>query len=457
MCAALVVTWRTLRRFYGTWATAFGILTFWGTSGLVLDENAEARFYGLFLLTVALALNISIRLMVQPAPKLRLLVLSLVSQSALVLSHVLGILYGGLILLGLILSDAAQRRFRPRIYLFHAAGWLALLVWLPSIRASMAVGKPHGWIGKPELAYLFPAYLFAPFEQWFLLLERHSGGARWRMVHHVAEFAMLIALAVILLPGLRKLLAAEQRTSPDPGSALLLIGYLLLSAPLILFVVSYLVTPIFLARYMLPSGIGLAIVLADFADARGSDSPASSRLVWVVAASFLAILPMLSSLVMPPLRSSKQFLDVQRLDHTVPENIAVVTDWADDFAKLMRYPRSPHSNYYFLLDWPAALAGPKPDVTSYHLLSSNRDVGYYARSIQDSDAFLCSHTDFLVLDTHLIGQDADGPTWFDQRVREAPEFTWRKLDSFDAPDFPVVRRELISVHRREPLTFCNKP
>jgi hypothetical protein len=457
MCAALVVTWRTLRRFYGTWATAFGILTFWGTSGLVLDENAEARFYGLFLLTVALTLNISTRLMVQPAPKLRLLALSLVSQSALVLSHVLGILYGGLILLGLILSDAAQRRFRPRIYLFHAAGWLALLVWLPSIRASMAVGKPHGWIGKPELKYLFPAYLFAPFEQWFLLLERHSGGARWKMVHHAAEFAMLMALAVILLLGLRKLLAAKQRTSFDPGSALLLIGYLLLSAPLILFVLSYLVTPIFLARYMVPSGIGLAIVLADFADARGSDNPAASRLVWVGVATFLAILPMLSSLVMPPLRSSKQFLDVQRLDHTVPENIAVVTDWADDFAKLMRYPHSPHSNYYFLLDWPAALAGPKPDVTSYHLLSSNRDVGYYSPSIQDSDAFLCSHTDFLVLDTHLIGQDADGPTWFDQRVREAPEFTWRKLDSFDAPDFLVVKRELISVHRREPLTFCNKP
>jgi hypothetical protein len=395
--------------------------------------------------------------MVQPAPKLRLLVLSLVSQSALVLSHVLGILYGGLILLGLILSDAAQRRFRPRIYLFHAAGWLALLVWLPSIRASMAVGKPHGWIGKPELKYLFPAYLFAPFEQWFLLLERHSGGARWKMVHHAAEFAMLMALAVILLLGLRKLLAAEQRTSPDPGSALLLIGYLLLSAPLILFVLSYLVTPIFLARYMLPSGIGLAIVLADFADARGSDNPASSRLVWVGVATFLAILPMLSSLVMPPLRSSKQFLDVQRLDHTVPENTAVVTDWADDFAKLMRYPHSSHSNYYFLLDWPAALAGPKLDVTSYHLLSSNRDVGYYSRGIQDSDAFLCSHSDFLVLDTHLIGQDADGPTWFDQRVREAPEFTWRILDSFDASDFLVVKRELISVQRREPLTFCNKP
>ena len=457
MCAALLVTWRTLRRFYGTWATAFGVLAFWGTSGLVFDQNAEARFYGLFLLTAALALNIYARLIEQSSPKLRLLVLSLFSQSALVLSHVLGIIYSALILVGLILSDAARRRFRPRLYLFHAAGWLALLVWLPSIRASMAVGQPHGWIGKPELKLLFPAYLFAPFEQWFLLLERHSGDARWKMLHHVVEFSMLVALAVILVLGLRKLLAARQRTNTDPESALLLAGYLLLSAPLILFVLSYLVTPIFLARYMLPSGIGLAIVLADFADARGSDRPASSRLVWAGAATFLAILPMLSSLVMPPLRSSWQFLDVQRLDHAVPANMAVVADWEDDFAKLMRYSHSPHSHYYFLLDWPAALAGPKPAVTSYHLLASNRDVGYYSRSIQDSDAFLCSHTEFLVLDTHLIGQDADGPTWFDPRVREAPEFAWKGLDSFDAPYFPVVKRELISVHRRAPLTFCNQP
>jgi hypothetical protein len=62
-----------------------------------------------------------------------------------------------------------------------------------------------------------------------------------------------------------------------------------------------------------------------------------------------------------------------------------------------------------------------------------------------------------VLDTHLIRQDADRPTWFDQRIREAPEFAWRMLGSFDAPHFPEVKRELIAVHRREPLPFCNKP
>jgi hypothetical protein len=457
MCAALVVTWKTLRRFYGTWATAFGVLTFWGTSGVVLDENAEARFYGLFLLAAAVVLNLSARLIVQTTPKMRLLVLSLLSQSALVLSHVLGLLFGGLILLGLILSDLAGRRFRPRVYLFNAAGWLALLIWVPSIRASMAVGKPHGWIGKPQLKYLFPAYLFAPFQQWFLLLERHSGDAQWKMAQHLVEFSMLLALAVILLQGLRKLVAAEKRTSPAPRSALLLTGYLLLSAPVILFVLSYLVTPVFLGRYMLPAGIGLAIVLADFADAHGSDSPAPMRLAWAVAASFLAILPMLSSLVMPPLPSSWHFLDIQRLDRTVPANTVVVADWGDDFAKLKRYRHGLHSHYYFLLDWPAALAGPKPAVTTYHLLAFNRDAGYYSRSVKDSRAFLCSYSDFDVLDTHLIGQDADGPTWFDQRVRQAPEFEWRIVDSFDAPYFPVVKRELISVHRREPLAYCNKP
>src|SRR5580704_11154563 len=57
MCGALLVTWRTIRRFYGMWATGFGALTMWGTSALLLDQNAEARFYGLYMLAVAIAAN----------------------------------------------------------------------------------------------------------------------------------------------------------------------------------------------------------------------------------------------------------------------------------------------------------------------------------------------------------------------------------------------------------------
>ena len=67
MCGALVVTWRTIRRFYGVWATAFGVLAFWGTSGLLLDQNAEARFYGLYMFAVAVTVNLYARLVTRTA------------------------------------------------------------------------------------------------------------------------------------------------------------------------------------------------------------------------------------------------------------------------------------------------------------------------------------------------------------------------------------------------------
>jgi hypothetical protein len=454
MCGALLITWRTIRRFYGMWATAIGVLAFWGASGQLLNQNAEARFYGLFILTVAIAVDIYTRLIVQSAPKLRLLVLSLLSQVALVLTHVLGIIYGGLILLALMLSDAAKRCFRPRVYLFHAAGWLALLVWVPGIRSAMATGKPHGWIGMPTISSLLTAYLFDDWQQWFLMLKRHSHEVLYKTVHRGVELLILVSLALILLIGLRKLVAPGARTNSDPRSALLLVAYLLLSMPVVLFVLSHLVTPVFHPRYLLPSGIGLAIVLADFADALGSDRQTSSRLAWVAVAFFLATSPVLSALTLEPVDVSSEYLDIQRLDQAVPANVAVVVGWQEDFAKLMRYSNNPQTPYYFLLDWPSALAGPRAFVLDYHLMSAYRDAGYYSRNIQDNDAFLCSHTDFLVLDPHVIVPDGQGPSWFDLAVRTKPQFRWMVLASFDSPE---VKRKLISVHRREPLPFCSQP
>ena len=140
------MTWRTIRRFYGMWATGFGVLTMWGTSGLLLDQNVEARFYGIYMLAVALAVNIYARLITEPVPRPSLLLATFACQAGLVLSHVLGLIYGGLILLALMAFDAGKRRLRLKVYLCYAAGWLALLVWIPAIRASIAVGKPHGWI-----------------------------------------------------------------------------------------------------------------------------------------------------------------------------------------------------------------------------------------------------------------------------------------------------------------------
>jgi hypothetical protein len=95
MCTALLVSWRTIRRFYGLWATAFGVLMFWGTSNVLLEQNVEARFYGLYMLAVAVTVDLYTRLVARPAPTRLLLLVALFSQAALVLTHVLGLIYSG--------------------------------------------------------------------------------------------------------------------------------------------------------------------------------------------------------------------------------------------------------------------------------------------------------------------------------------------------------------------------
>jgi hypothetical protein len=447
MCGALLVTWLTIRRFYSMWATAFGVLAFWGTSGLLLNQNVEARFYGLFILTVAIAVNVYARLVAQASPNLLLLVMSLLSQAALVLTHVLGIIYGGLILLTLILSDAARRRFRPQVYLSYAAGWLALLVWVPAIRASMAAGKPRVWIMMPTSKTLVASYLFEDFDQWFGLLQRHSPEATFQMIRHAAEWIILIPLTLILLLGLRRLVRSRQQAGSAARSAFLLVGYFLFSTPVVLFVVSHLISPVFVSRYLLPCGVGIAIILADFADSLGADRQVSSRLLWGPIVLLLVICPVVTTLALPPLDLRRQYLDVQGLDNVVPPNTAVVAGWQEDFSKLMRFSHDPQNRYYFLLDWPSAVDGPRGFVLDYHLMKAYRDNGYYTKNIQASQSFFCSHPDFLVL-------DVEGHSWFDMTIKRMPQFEWKVIDSFDAPE---AKRSLIAVHRRESLDFCNQP
>jgi hypothetical protein len=465
MCGALLLTWKTIRRFYGMWATAFGVLFLFGTSGTLLDQNAEARFYGLYMLAVAVTVEIYARLVTRSEPTRVLLVLACVSQAALVLTHVLGLVYSGLILLALILFDAAKGRLRYRVYLVYAAGWLALLVWVPAIRASMAVGRPHGWIRMPTLTDLRTVYLFGDSLQWFRLFKRHSLEVLFQIVSHAVELVIYVPLAVVFVLGLRQLSKRGQRALSDPTGAFLLLAYMLLSVPVVLFVLSHLIAPVLVSRYVLPSGIGLAIVLAASADGLGSDSHAPSRLasraMWAAIVLVLIVSPMLTVLALGPVDVNWAYLDVRRVEQHLPPNAAVVAGWQQDFVKFMRFSRNSNVHYYFLLDWPAALVGPSEFTVDYHLMQAYRNSGYYANSIQDGRDFLCSHTDFFVLDSpnsttlddYNRSLDMQKPNWFDLNVRMLPQFDWKVIASFDATE---ATRKLIAVHRKAPLNFCNR-
>ena len=112
---------------------------------------------------------------------------------------------------------------------------------------------------------------------------------------------------------------------------------------------------------------------------------------------FLMAAPVLTVFAVGPINLSWAYLDLDGVERMVPNGVPVVAAWQEDFVKFMRLSRQPE-RYYFLLDWPAALAGPQAFVLDYHLMQAYRDSGYYSKNIRDSSSFLCSYTDFLVLD-----------------------------------------------------------
>lgn len=277
MCAALVVTWRTLRRTYGMWATAFGVLCVWCTSGVMLDQNAEARFYGLYVLAVAITVAVYARLAERQEPSRGLLAAAFFSQATLVLTHVLGILYGGLILLALMIFDLSRKWFRPKVYLAYAAGWLALVVWIPAIRASMAAGKPRGWIPPPYRHDLTGAYGLEIGWQLLIWLQQHWPRIFPPAIYHLPEFFVGLLVAVSIYLGWSRHRRRTADFKSNEKDALLLAAFTLLAMPLILFVLSRLATPVLTSRYVLPDSVALAILLTGVADKIGADRHPESK------------------------------------------------------------------------------------------------------------------------------------------------------------------------------------
>jgi hypothetical protein len=384
----------------------------------------------------------------------------------LVLTHILGLIYSGLILAALILFDSAKGRLRWKLYGAYAAGWLALLVWLPAIRSSMAAGKPHGWIVMPSVTDLRTSYLFADSLPWLKFFKLHSLDLGFQIVTRAAELVIYGSLAVVFLFALRNVAKSGWRNLSDRRSALLLVAYSLLAMPVVLFVLSHLITPVFVARYLLPSGIGLAIVLTAFAEELTAYAQAYGRRVLrpigVAIVFFLMTLPVLTVPALGPASTYRGYLDVSRLEQLIPPDGTVVAGWQEDFARLMRLTTHP-AQYYFLLDWPTAVAGPRSFVLDYHLMQAYRNSGYYSNNIQDSHAFLCSHADFWVLDapntramqmgSRVDTLEMEKPNWFDLNIKARPEFQWKVIASFDATE---VSRQLIVVHRRAALSFCTQ-
>jgi hypothetical protein len=404
VCGAFLVLLLALRRFLSPSAaflgSAFGLFA----SLIVVDQNSEARGYGLWLFLCAAAIAQLVKVAQTADPRRRDLAWLTLTQAGLVLGHVLGLAYAGLLLLALLIADATQRRFRPRIILWALAGWLALGPWIPAIRASAAVGRPHGWIPVPTLADLGSALSFWLFTGLYWQISTHPPLALL-----LAGWFCGIAVAIILV-----ISALWNFSTASPAKRLLyVLGISLVAAPVVLYGVSVIVTPVLLPRYLLPAALGIAILAAAWADR----TRAGKGMTRFVLSGAVLCLPIAAALLAHP-----QGINVTRVD-AIAAGRPVVCDSLKDFLVMTRYSAHP-TRPEFPLDWPAALASPPGTTADVRLMQNYRREGYLATQLLDPSTIL-NQPSFLVLNNSQS-------SWFHVAIENNPHFTWRTLAQVDA-------------------------
>jgi hypothetical protein len=410
VCGAFLILLAAMRRRFSARAAFLGVAFGFFSSLIVLDQNSEARSYGLYLLLCALAVAQALKVAEVERPRTRDLILLALTQAGLVLGHILGLVDAGLILLALLTVDLGQRRFRTRVYLACIAGWLALVPWIPAIRASAAVGRPHGWIAVPTLSDLAASLSF-----WLFT------GLYWQLAHVpaaavVAGWLCAVACVVVLvLASLRGIQASpEQRPVYFMGFALLL-------GPIAFFVISHVASPIFLPRYLIPSALGISILAVAWA----ARSKAGKGTVVALLSFGVLLLPIATALL-----SHTKGLNVTRVDQ-IAAGRAVVCDSLKDFMVMTRYSTQP-GRVEYPLDEAAASTVPGVD-TDVRLLKNYRREGYLVENLPDPSQI--SQKSFLVLDNA-------GAPWFSVVIEHNPRFTWKVIARIDAA------RRLIEVDQK---------
>jgi 4-amino-4-deoxy-L-arabinose transferase-like glycosyltransferase len=443
-CGALFAVWAMLRRAYSSWVSAIVVLGVFCLSHIILLQNAEARFYGLFLVVSALGCLQFVHLANRPHPSWRSLLFNAIIHAAIVLSHVFGVLYSVAILGAFILRDRYFKVFRPSVYLSILLGYLAFLPWLPSFLRQSDVGNPVSWLPTPRLASLAETYGFSILSSFRL---------------NLVLWVVLIGLMVISLRflftatfAIDKLKTVEssqaQLRSLNAEISLHILAWILLSVPVVAWLVSVMVKPIFSERYMIPSMIGWSILLAYpisrflvpahfshwLSPLMGDRRP---RNVYFKQLLFSTIV--IGCLIYPVVYATKfnQWKYLGLLENRYGyETLPVAVESAQDYLPRFYYAPQP-SRYSLILYWQIK-QGPNQNWSStvdYKLMQALKRHYPFHQMMQGND-FLAQHERFLVLDKKQI-------LWYEGTLQANPDYTSKVLG-------PVEDMKLILVTRNTP-------
>ena len=418
ICGAFAVAWITMRRVYSTGDVALGMCaTFFGAQAL-LEQIAQARFYGLFLLAATVAFALAFIAMRSPVINTRLLVATFAAHTVLVYTHMLGSFFSGAIFAAIVVSDFRARRRRLPLYLAIIGAWLLFMLWLPAVRVQSDIGKPRNWMVLPQRS------------DFIALIARQT-----------VWLPLVLAFSVFVEALLRRRAAAPVARDMAEGEGdhermtLLILAVAFIAIVPFIFVFSRVAVPVFLDRYLLPAILGWAVIVAHACRSIRTPHLAAGPgdrkrgILRAMLYAGLALYPIGYAFSLP--RASRPAVSVGAGLDSLP----VVVEAGHDFWPLEHYSGGPGNRYRFLLDWPLALdsANFPGAVQEYKLLSLYKREGYIGTAVEDGATFLCSEPRFLVVDRPEF-------KLFEKRVASDSAFTWSTVGDYQDAKVRLVTR-----------------
>jgi hypothetical protein len=418
-CGALAIMWRTLRPMYATRQVALGIaVVFFGVQAL-FEQAAQARFYGLFFLIVAIAFAVAVRTTSAATLRWSDVAAMFVAHTLLVYTHMFGLLFSGAILVGVAVLDVRRRRFRGWIYLAVLAAWLLWGLYAPFLLGgAMVMRGARSWLARPQR------------EDLIRLIARQT---TW--LPFVAAIAVFFDFFRRRDADLTPTVASDRILDERRESAIVFAVALIAVVPLV-FVISRIAAPAFLDRYLLPAALGWIVVTAELIAALGSTRRGATEPKWMAPAfgvlfAGLALYPVSFAVAKPP--KSQPGLAVADSLGTVP----VVLESGHDFWPMQYYAAaSPaHGRYRFLLDSslimdPENFAGAGQE---YQLMKLYSDEGYLDKTVTQLEAFACETPRFLIVDRPDF-------TLFERRFTDDARFRTRAVGTYDGAPVRLIER-----------------
>ncbi|MBC6989895.1 glycosyltransferase family 39 protein [Hymenobacter sp. BT491] len=394
MAAALLLTWATLRRTYALWATATGTLLVFCTSKVILNQNADARMYGLFLALSALAILFYDTYYRNQKLSNKQLLLNFCVHAAIIHTHLFGGFYSAAILLAFIITDRLLNIYRPKLYLSILLSWITFVFYLPSFLIQADAGKPRTWLPKPNYLDLLSIY--------------NIKNARFIDKYFLIGFVMIIAFFLLLQITKSKATFIRNLKINYSELPILVIGSILILVPFAIWVISLTIKPIFYDRYMIPSSLGWVIFIAFIFSKippvqAGISKERTFSIISIISLIFICLL------IIHPLSKAYSFRKQNR-----PGAADMTSEIGRKYASLPKVVTSAggfleHNfyapdrlNYFFILDWEAAIdpnSGNFPPQGYKHMEAWKRNFPqFFQHNVVSSEDFLSKHDRFLVLD-----------------------------------------------------------